>query len=115
VAFVVNARSELPPIALVLHGAGEGALVAEGPISDAIFEKFKDTKGIIFDMRGYPRGTAWAIAPRINTKGGDRRRGLSAPDRRHEQSFVRVVSLPPADPGSRRQAVVPGQDGYADR
>jgi C-terminal processing protease CtpA/Prc len=36
---------------------------------DAMFEKFKDTKGIIFDMRGYPRGTAWAIAPRINTKG----------------------------------------------
>jgi C-terminal processing protease CtpA/Prc len=35
---------------------------------DAMFERFKDTKGIIFDMRGYPRGTAWAIAPRINTK-----------------------------------------------
>jgi len=35
---------------------------------DAMFERLKDTKGIIFDMRGYPRGTAWAIAPRINTK-----------------------------------------------
>ena len=35
---------------------------------DAMFERFKDAKGIIFDMRGYPRGTAWAIAPRINTK-----------------------------------------------
>jgi C-terminal processing protease CtpA/Prc len=34
---------------------------------DRMFEKFKDTRGIIFDMRGYPRGTAWAIAPRINT------------------------------------------------
>ena len=35
---------------------------------DAMFERFKDAKGIVFDMRGYPRGTAWAIAPRINTK-----------------------------------------------
>ena len=32
----------------------------------AMFERFRNTAGIIFDMRGYPRGTAWAIAPRIN-------------------------------------------------
>ena len=37
VAFVVNGRSELPPVALVLQGSGDGALIAEGPISDAIF------------------------------------------------------------------------------
>jgi C-terminal processing protease CtpA/Prc len=36
---------------------------------DGMFERFKDTRAIIFDMRGYPLGTAWAIAPRINTKG----------------------------------------------
>src|SRR5262249_2185034 len=36
---------------------------------DGLFERFKETRAIIFDMRGYPRGTAWAIAPRINTKG----------------------------------------------
>jgi hypothetical protein len=36
---------------------------------DGMFDRFKDTRAIIFDMRGYPRGTAWAIAPRINTKG----------------------------------------------
>lgn len=35
---------------------------------DAMFDTFMKTKGIIFDMRGYPRGTAWAIAPRINTR-----------------------------------------------
>ncbi len=35
---------------------------------DTMFDRFKDAKAIIFDMRGYPRGTAWAIAPRINTK-----------------------------------------------
>lgn len=34
---------------------------------DAMFDALKDTKAILFDMRGYPRGTAWAIAPRINT------------------------------------------------
>lgn len=32
-----------------------------------MFEKFKRTKGIIFDMRGYPNGTAWSIAPRLLT------------------------------------------------
>ncbi|HSS47536.1 MAG TPA: S41 family peptidase, partial [Thermoanaerobaculia bacterium] len=36
---------------------------------DDMFEKLKATRGIVFDMRGYPRGTAWAIAPRINTRG----------------------------------------------
>jgi C-terminal processing protease CtpA/Prc len=35
---------------------------------DAMFEKVKDTRALIFDMRGYPNGTAWSIAPRINTK-----------------------------------------------
>jgi C-terminal processing protease CtpA/Prc len=39
------------------------------PEVDAMFERFKDAGGIIFDMRGYPNGTAWSIAPRINTKG----------------------------------------------
>lgn len=34
---------------------------------DAMFEKVKGTRGLILDMRGYPQGTAWAIAPRINT------------------------------------------------
>jgi C-terminal processing protease CtpA/Prc len=35
---------------------------------DAMFDALMQTKAIIFDMRGYPNGTAWAIAPRINTK-----------------------------------------------
>jgi C-terminal processing protease CtpA/Prc len=38
------------------------------PEVDALFEKLKDTRGIIFDMRGYPQGTGWAIAPRLNTR-----------------------------------------------
>lgn len=35
---------------------------------DGMFERLQDTRGIIFDMRGYPQGTAWSIAPRINTR-----------------------------------------------
>jgi C-terminal processing protease CtpA/Prc len=36
---------------------------------DPMFDAFAKTKAIILDMRGYPKGTAWAIAPRINTRG----------------------------------------------
>ncbi|HEU0034573.1 MAG TPA: S41 family peptidase [Kofleriaceae bacterium] len=32
-----------------------------------MFEALKDTKAIIFDLRGYPNGTIWSIAPRVNT------------------------------------------------
>jgi C-terminal processing protease CtpA/Prc len=39
------------------------------PQVDAMFDALKSTSAIIFDMRGYPNGTAWSIAPRINTKG----------------------------------------------
>jgi C-terminal processing protease CtpA/Prc len=35
---------------------------------DAMFERFKETKAIILDVRGYPKGTAWVIAPRLNTR-----------------------------------------------
>ncbi len=34
----------------------------------AMFEKLKGTRAIIFDMRGYPNGTAWSIAPYLNTR-----------------------------------------------
>ena len=35
------------------------------PQVDAAFAAVWDTAGLIFDMRGYPHGTAWAIAPRL--------------------------------------------------
>ena len=35
---------------------------------DDMFERFKETRAIIFDMRGYPHGTAWAIAPRLTER-----------------------------------------------
>lgn len=33
---------------------------------DAAFDTIKDTRALIFDMRGYPNGTGWSIASRIN-------------------------------------------------
>jgi C-terminal processing protease CtpA/Prc len=38
------------------------------PQVDEAFELVKDTPAIIFDMRGYPHGTAWVIAPRLAEK-----------------------------------------------
>lgn len=35
---------------------------------DSMFDMFKNTRGIIFDDRGYPQGTAWSIAPRLTDK-----------------------------------------------
>ena len=35
---------------------------------DKMFETIKDTRAVIFDMRGYPNGTAWSIAPRLTEK-----------------------------------------------
>jgi C-terminal processing protease CtpA/Prc len=35
---------------------------------DAMLERLKGTKAIIFDMRGYPRGVFYALAPRLNVK-----------------------------------------------
>ena len=80
-----------------------------------MFEKFKDTDGIIFDMRGYPRGTAWAIAPRINTKrashAAEFRRPLVGGFGLPNGSFQFLQPIP--DGGSK--AALSGQDGDADR
>jgi len=35
---------------------------------DAMFEALAQTRAIVFDMRGYPGGTAWLIGARINTR-----------------------------------------------
>ncbi|MEJ2117647.1 MAG: S41 family peptidase [Alphaproteobacteria bacterium] len=36
---------------------------------DGMFNMFAAAKAIVFDMRGYPAGTAWAIAPRLASPG----------------------------------------------
>lgn len=40
----------------------------ESNMIDSMLTTFKNTKGFIMDMRGYPRQTAWALAPRLSTK-----------------------------------------------
>jgi C-terminal processing protease CtpA/Prc len=40
------------------------------PMVDDMFERFRKTRAIIFDMRGYPQGTAWSIAPRLTESKG---------------------------------------------
>ena len=35
---------------------------------DKMFDTIKDTPAVIFDMRGYPTGSAWEIAPRLTEK-----------------------------------------------
>ena len=37
---------------------------------DKMFDAFKGTDAIVMDMRGYPQGTAWSIAPRLAEKPG---------------------------------------------
>jgi C-terminal processing protease CtpA/Prc len=38
------------------------------PQVDSALEVIKGTPGVIFDMRGYPNGTAWPLAPRLAEK-----------------------------------------------
>ena len=72
---------------------------------DGLFEKIKDTRGLILDMRGYPRGTAWAIAPRINTRkakvGAQFRRAQVSvfSDEEGESGFYFAQPLPPLPEG----------------
>jgi C-terminal processing protease CtpA/Prc len=51
---------------------------------DAMFDLFRDTDAIVMDMRGYPQGTAWSVAPRLAEKPGTIaatfRRNLVTPD-----------------------------------
>ncbi len=35
---------------------------------DSMFDTFRNTKGFIMDMRGYPNETVWAIAPRLTER-----------------------------------------------
>ena len=58
-----------PPFKLLPDNIGYVNLVEISvPQVDEMFEKLRDTKAIIMDMRGYPKGAAWAIAPRLTEK-----------------------------------------------
>ena len=59
---------------------------------DSMFTRFSDTDAIVFDMRGYPKGTAWMIAPRL----AETQRPVGA-------SFARPLRMGPTEIG--RQTV----------
>jgi C-terminal processing protease CtpA/Prc len=67
--FSVREQRDGPVFRLLEHNIGYADLdrleTADVP---KVFEQFANAAAIVFDMRGYPRATAWAIAPRINTK-----------------------------------------------
>jgi C-terminal processing protease CtpA/Prc len=49
------------------YGYADLARLQVGEV-DKMFETIKNTPAVIFDMRGYPNGTAWSIAPRLTEK-----------------------------------------------
>jgi C-terminal processing protease CtpA/Prc len=64
-----GARAEPPAYKLLDPHVGYVNLVRlQVSEVDAMFEALKGTRAMVLDMRGYPRGTAWAIAPRINVR-----------------------------------------------
>lgn len=64
-----NREKPLPVFAVLPSGFGCVDLDRlTGAEVDKMFETIKNTTGVIFDMRGYPQGTAWAIAPRLSEK-----------------------------------------------
>jgi len=64
-----NDRSNEPITKLVNNNIGYADLDRlTVDMVDQMFNDFKDTKAIIFDMRGYPNGTAWSIAPHLTNK-----------------------------------------------
>jgi len=69
---------------------------------DKMFEKFKYTKAIIFDMRGFPKNTLWAIAPRLAEANGVdgalfRRPFLITPDESQSTTYTFVQPIPPTE------------------
>jgi C-terminal processing protease CtpA/Prc len=73
----------------------------EGSMVDSMFRMFRNTRAIIFDMRGYPKGTAWTIAPRLTERrnvGAARFERLTpmGPDTTEVTSTTFVQSLPTA-------------------
>jgi len=58
------------PVIQVLPSGFGYVDLARLPASDVdkMFDTIKNTPAVIFDMRGYPNGTAWSIAPRLTEK-----------------------------------------------
>jgi len=64
-----RSRAEGPPAFRVIRDVGYVDLSRlDVQEVDAMFKALRDTQEIVFDMRGYPRRTAWEIAPRLNIR-----------------------------------------------
>ena len=72
VAYWRGMRDRAGPIWKVLPGKlGYVDLERLAPTQvDSMFTALADTRGLIFDMRGYPQGTGWSIAPRLTERVG---------------------------------------------
>ena len=59
----------LPVIHVLPGGFGyvDLARLQSGEV-DKMFDTIKNTSAVIFDMRGYPNGTAWSIGPRLTER-----------------------------------------------
>jgi len=72
---------------------------------DSMFDRFRHTRGIVFDMRGYPNGTLWAIASRL-TRGTPVAAVLMTPLPGHpapaEATARFAQRIDPPAPGTRR-------------
>ena len=70
---------------------------------DEMLEEFKDTKAIIFDMRGYPHGVFWFLTPRLTEKQNVAAAFLETPlvgqntSASSSEAFYQMI--PPAPPG----------------
>jgi C-terminal processing protease CtpA/Prc len=68
---------------------------------DDMLERFKNTKAIIFDMRGYPNGVFWFLAPRLARKQGIAAALLETPlagpgfTLHSSESFLQMIQPPP--------------------
>ena len=63
-------KSPLPPKYFILPGNVGYVDFDRLEVSevDAMFDALKNTRAIVFDNRGYPRGAAWPIAPRLTMR-----------------------------------------------
>jgi len=79
---------------------------------DSMFQRLKTTKAIIFDMRGYPNGTIWSMAPRFTDSArvvallGTPMVGHGSPAERSTEIFAQTVQPGPANQRYRGRTVM---------
>jgi C-terminal processing protease CtpA/Prc len=64
-----TAKNDLPVYGILPGGFGYVDLTRlQVADVDKMFEAVKNAEAVIFDMRGYPNGTAWSVAPRLTER-----------------------------------------------